>query len=218
MRTDGSARSHFPITTFCWLPPERARTAFSVVGVRMDRRSTRPATASRSRALWTTPNEARRSRLGRATFSRTERPITRPSFFRSSVRRATPRFTAALGRRKDTLRPKSVTSPRCGRAPKRALASSVLPAPTRPYSPVISPHRRVKETSLTSDPERRLRTPRASSPTWLAFGGKTWASFRPTIRVTRLSRSVSATGIVRTRRPSLSTVTWSARRKTSSRW
>ena len=96
--------------------------------------------------------------------------------------------------------------------------SSVRPAPTRPYSPKISPSLTSKEISWRYGANfvERCCTERITSPGSLSTGGKRFSSERPTIAAISSLNDVSPTGFDITRFPSLRTETSSQISKISS--
>ena len=134
MNRRGPRSSHLPITTFCWLPPERFLTSvllrgraaltWTPRGLSLDvrRRAACARAAGRSR---------RRScgSDGSATLSAIEASIISPSARRSSVRKAMPRSMRPLGvGLGERLRRRSRSSPRSkGSRPNRMRASLRAP-------------------------------------------------------------------------------------------
>ncbi len=152
-------------------------------------------------------------------FIRTDKGRKSPCSLRSSVRKAMPLRTASRGLRilTGSLAPYKYISPLSARsAPNRARIISVRPEPISPATPRISPRRTSKLTSLTLSPTVSPTTRRAAWPAALVRRGCSCSKSRPTIiRIISLTLT-SLVGLVEMTFPSLSTVTRSAMRMTSS--
>ena len=87
IRIRGRVASHFAITTFCWLPPDKSFTTCSRVAMRMRSEETYESVSSSS---FLRPRKARKRRRARWTasvrFSRTFMGRTRACTLRSSGR------------------------------------------------------------------------------------------------------------------------------------
>ena len=120
-----------------------------------------------------------------------------------------PALMASWGWRKERVRPRTSTLPEEARsAPATIRMSSVLPAPTRPARPRISPALSSKETPLTSGEVRESarRTTGASGGT-LDFVLGALITWRPTIISIIPFMVVSAVATVPAFSPSRRTVT-----------
>ncbi len=145
---------------------------------------------------------------------------TRPCWRRSSGRYARPRRSAARGERGRNRLPSIQSSPASSLSmPKMLRATSVLPAPTNPARPTISPRWRSKETFENTPRCVSPRALRTTSPTSDSSLGKSASRERPTISRMISACESPAAGRVAMWRPSRSTVTVSAIASTSSsRW
>ena len=152
-------------------------------------------------------------------FSRTVMVGARLSSARLLETKPTRLAMASRGRGASSGAPPSATRPAVrATSPNSTRPTVSWPAPRSPTSPPISPAATVKETGPTS-PATSPST--ASMVPAVPAGGLTNSSDseRPTMWWTRAAGLVPATESVVTRRPSRSTVTRSAMRKTSSsRW
>ena len=122
-------------------------------------------------------------------FSSMDIPPTNPSSLRSSVTSASPSRIASSGFLICTSLPSIITAPDCfPLIPKTAFTSSLLPAPTRPPIPRISPFLTVKLTSSTifflafcgCGTEKSLAS-MTTSPTGTLHFGYRLSIFLPTI-------------------------------------
>ena len=112
MYTSASAISHFPIATFCWLPPDRFSTFTFPEGVLMPRLAIISFAFSFSALRSTTLNVLQNlPRLAAVKFAETDSCTRTPSFLRSSGTSASPLFTASCGDFRESFRPFSMTSP-----------------------------------------------------------------------------------------------------------
>src|SRR3954447_18561118 len=174
IRTFGPVASHFPSTTFCWLPPERKPTGSASLWYFSW------SLAAQSEASFSSEPDPMIPRLLRSCCSRVrpmlrsiESSITRPCWRRSSGTRPMPAFMAADGEPRLSLSPSTKTSPASGvSTPKIARATSLRPAPTRPASATISPRRTSKETSMKTPSRVRPLTSRTFSPISASCLGK----------------------------------------------
>ena len=105
-----------------------------------------------------------------------------------------------------------------GVRPNKTRASSVLPAPTSPASPRISPARTLRVTSRTpAATAAQVPTSSTTSPGSTNVLGKTADNSRPTIMRIKSPRDTSSIRLVPTQTPSRSAVTRSAIWGSSSR-
>ena len=82
-----SAISHFAMTTFCWLPPDRFFTRWVTRGVLIASVSTSSTAFRRVAAVFTQPNRlVNRPRDARTAFTSTSMPSASPYRLRSSER------------------------------------------------------------------------------------------------------------------------------------
>ena len=110
-----------------------------------------------------------------------------------------------------------VTLPRSARsAPNSKRTSSVRPDPTSPAMPKISPARSSRLTSCTAVPRPSLSALITTGPTGRRGRWSRSLTTRPTMRCTRSSSLMPVMGRTSTRRPSRSTATRSAMRRSSS--
>ena len=207
------------MTTFCWLPPEKLRTSWSIDGVLMRSSSTSPVAALRSASRSRMPWLEIFLRSVMVMFSAQDMPSSRPCPLRSSVIRQSPCRTASLGEAISTRTPSTKISPAIfGSAPKMARAVSVRPLPTRPATPTISPFPTRSETSGVFALRRRPSTRSASPETTTSPRNASSPSMlRPTIMCTISGIVRPASGRVATSWPSRNTVTRSPTSKISCR-
>ena len=146
-----------------------------------------------------------------------------PFVLRPSGRKARPARHAAATLRRTVRRPAIEMEPEAsGRAPTISSRSSVLPAPTRPKRPRISPCRNWKLTGPTYPPSETVSDGRAhvdDAGGGLAGGSRSRSKARPVISTMMVDRVASDAGRSLTSRPSRSTTIRSAMAATSSsRW
>ena len=110
IRISGSAFSHLPMTTFCWLPPERLPTFWLREGV-LTLISLMYWSAI-SFSTFVLVSRPRRSfgRLAMLMLALMVKSSVRPSILRSSVKKAMPCFFAAAGVGMRTFWPWTYTS------------------------------------------------------------------------------------------------------------
>ena len=218
-RTSGCRWSHFATTSFCWLPPEKISAGELS---RLTSKARGPATSfarlSCRRLLSTGPRATARMSLS-VMFVAALSERCSPSDFRSSGARAIPSLSAARTvRGQGTSSPLTKSRPRAvGSAPANARSSSVLPEPTRPAIPSISPRRRVNARSSSAPGIVRpaIRS-RMLSPTGRRRSGGLRSAL-PSIAVTRPCFVHDLTSFVATSFPSRMTDTRSQCSRTSSR-
>ena len=146
-RIFGLVRSPFPMTTFCWLPPERERMGRFLSATLMwisliCSSALLPSSLSSSRNPFTYFLI-----LDREMFLRMLMVCTRPSLCLSSGTRANPRSICSEMEWISIFFPSSRISPVCsGLRPMMHSKTSVRPAPISPYIPRISPLFRLKST------------------------------------------------------------------------
>ena len=180
----GRVRSHLPITTFCWLPPESEPTGPSRLGALMLSSWTISLTARSSARRSTSPKRPKRCMAAKTRLSRTDMGNIRPSALRSSGMRAMPASPLLRGPAREMGLPKASTWPVTPMsAPKRASSSSRCPCPSRPPRPTTSPGRTVKQMSLRWLAQERWRTRSAgcSGRGRMERGGNTLRTSRPII-------------------------------------
>ena len=182
--------SHFAMTTFCWLPPERAPTAKSVLAVLMAKRLIISSISFDSATRLTIPPFEMRCMAEKERLSRTDMGNIRPSVLRSSGIRAMPIFAALaiVGLLILTFLPSMSTSPEQPRkTPNNARSKSRWPCPSRPPRPTISPARTEREISLNRSVHDKLlvcKTGNFESVGFPGLGGNTFLYSRPIINST----------------------------------
>ena len=150
-------------------------------------------------------------------FSRIFRIPKIPVARRSSVRSAKPFLMDSLALRFLTSLPSSLITPSFLVATPKIFSSvSVLPLPSSPARPTISPFRALKDTSCSKEYlALKCSTSNATSPGLLVLGGNWLVSSRPTISLMILSVVRFCAGSVAIQVPSRMTVTSSAIRRIS---
>src|SRR3954470_18029267 len=218
MSTFGLVASHFPSTTFCWLPPDSVPTLSPSRWYLSCRRAAHSSASEFSAPLRISPVRASaRSRVS-DTLRAIERSITSPCWRRSSGTKPSPARMAASGGPRGSCRPATSTRPASALSmPKIARATSLRPAPTSPASATISPARTSKLTSVKTPSRVSRWTLSIVAPASASSLGNSAESSRPTIRRTTSSGVISAVVASWTTSPSRITVTVSQRAKTSSR-
>ncbi len=218
MRTRVSASSHLPMTTFCWLPPERVRTCWPMPDMRTPSCFAMRAAAVRWPLRSTSPERVADRRVTRPRFSCTEASSTSPWPLRSSGTSPIPALMAAGTSCRARRSPRTSTVPASyGSAPKTARATSVRPAPTSPARPTTSPACTSKLMSWKTPLRVSPRTDSNASPVSGRSRGYCCSMLRPTMSWTSSSSGVEA-GTWSMLRPSRRTVTRSPSAAISSRW
>src|SRR4051795_6030186 len=216
--TFGPVASHFPRTTFCWLPPDNVPTLSPSRWYLSCSRAAHSSASEFSALLRISPLRASARSRVIDVLRAIERSMTRPCWRRSSGTKPTPARIAASGRPGGSRRPATSTWPASALSmPKIARATSLRPAPTSPASATISPARTSRETSKNTPSRVRRSTWRTVSPTAASCLGKSALRSRPTMRRTISSAVVSAVRASCTTAPSRMTVTVSLIVATSSR-
>src|SRR3984957_14782101 len=145
--SEGDRASHFPSTTFCWLPPDRVDTMSRIRPYRRCSRSAQVTASRRSAPRKMNPALLSLRSDASAMLWSIPRSMTRPCCRRSSGTNAMPAAMAAAGEPFGSAWPSSRTEPAVLRSiPKIARATSVRPAPTRPARATTSPRRTVELT------------------------------------------------------------------------
>ncbi len=151
-KTFGLVKSHFPRTTFCWLPPESVPAI--VIGefalTRSDSIMLLVAILSRARCVINAPEicfNPASVELSKIVCSK-----IKPNRLRSSVTKPMPWLIASDGESMLVLFPSTKISPEelPRHAPKIAIKSSLRPAPIKPEMPRTSPLWTENETLSTS--------------------------------------------------------------------
>ena len=213
MRTSsfGSLANARPITTFCWLPPDRSETGTCGPAALIVRSAMVSRARASRRAGEMRPRRPTRSGTVIVTFSAMDSSGTRPSRCRSCGTSPTPASRASGTLPGRSTRPSTLTVPPAGRVrPTIASAASTLPLPPPPAMPTTSP---ALACSDSSAPEEVTRS-RTDSSTGASAGSGRWSASgmvtsSPVIAATNAGRLSCATGAVTMCRASRKTVTWS---------
>ena len=159
MIMDGFLPTHFAITTFCWLPPDRDDAGSWIDCVLTPSFLDNSSAKDVSLPLSSTWEGQISPRFGNVILEPMEKSRIKPSLFLFSVMKAIPALMASSGFLQFRTEPFTVTvPPLCLSTPKMARMISVRPAPIRPATPRISPLRKEKEISLLKPSGLRLST------------------------------------------------------------
>ena len=168
--TDWVEHSHLPINTFCWFPPLSFPTTCSGPVTRICISFILPSTMPSSACLFQMKCFRNLGTTLIVVLNRTPDCKNNPCSFLLSGTMPNPLAMASLGFLKSTSLPLNLTVPRTFLLiPKRHSTVSLLPAPTRPDTPRISPFLRSKLTFLTILPSDSSFTSRTTSSFALSF-------------------------------------------------
>ena len=178
----GSVSSHFPSRTFCWFPPESVATgtAASAHGSAAARSRPRRCASSRDalgRRRRNSPRARRHQQvLAHAASEHEPLPLAVGRYERDAGADRVARRPAA---RPSDRRARRRRSARC--RPKSVSSNSVLPAPTSPASPTISPRATSRSTASNAPARDSPRVRSTTSPSCCRSLGIASSSARPTI-------------------------------------